>query len=162
MDKQYNLYNFEADFKKYLLAGNTKTISIKNYLSDLRHFFGWAALNVQSTQSTNQSSSYIVFIKSILSEESINQYVSYLNTNTIPIKTINRRLSTLRKFGHFCISQGWITQNPALHIANSKDPQNLSNINAAIDQFAREMKTNRLDNTIITNSSETIRELFQI
>lgn len=41
MTKTYNLYNLEAPFKEYLVAGNQKDVSIKNYLSDFRHFAGW-------------------------------------------------------------------------------------------------------------------------
>ena len=46
MDKQYNFYNFEASFKKFLLAENVSPITLKNYLSDLRHFLGWTILKL--------------------------------------------------------------------------------------------------------------------
>jgi hypothetical protein len=41
MENRYNFYNLEASFKNFLLAGNKLPVTIKNYLSDLRHFLGW-------------------------------------------------------------------------------------------------------------------------
>src|SRR3989338_4772842 len=109
MSDTYNLYNLEAPFKQYLLAVNHKSVSIKNYLSDIRHFFGWMTLYSKSKQ-----------LISIIDEKSIIEYKSYLSENNIPHKTINRRLSTIRKFCSFCISQGWLKENPAKQISNIK------------------------------------------
>src|SRR3989344_9210507 len=41
----YNLSNLEPKFKNFLLAENISVISIRNYLSDVRHFFGWLIAN---------------------------------------------------------------------------------------------------------------------
>ncbi len=108
MENTYNLYNLEAPFKNYLLAGNINPISIRNYLSDYRYFTGW--MGKQKKHST-------------LSEELIGEYKNYLITSQLPIKTVNRRLSTLRKFCSFCISQGWLKENAAKKVANIIDLQ---------------------------------------
>ncbi len=107
MSNTYNLYNLEAPFKEYLLALNYKSVSIKNYLSDIRHFFGWMTLYSKSKQ-----------LISIIDNKSVTEYKSYLSENNIPYKTINRRLSTIRKFCSFCISQGWMKENPAKKVGN--------------------------------------------
>jgi site-specific recombinase XerD len=122
MDQWYNFYNFEALFKQYLLAENNSPITIKNYLSDLRHFLGWVILKLlreASSQSAEKvekitSEEFIALIDAPLIEE----YKQYLITNNIPQKTINRRLSTLRKFFTFCILQGWQKDNPAKKVNN--------------------------------------------
>src|SRR3990167_6549789 len=111
MSKTYNLYNLEALFKEYLSAGNQKAISIKNYLSDFRHFAGWMISKVKDQRSKIKD-------EEIISANDISEYKSYLESNNIPHKTINRRLSTLRKFCSFCISQGWMKENPAKRISN--------------------------------------------
>ena len=108
MVKTYNLYNLEAPFKKYLDAGNQKAVSIKNYLSDFRHFAGWVMSTGEETSPLQGS----------INTKTISEYKSYLESNNIPHKTVNRRLSTLRKFCSFCISQGWMKENPAKQIAN--------------------------------------------
>ena len=46
MTNRYNFFYFEAEFKKYLIAGKAESSTIKNYLSDLHYFFSW----VQSTK----------------------------------------------------------------------------------------------------------------
>ncbi len=112
MSSQYNFYNLEAEFKKYLLSGNKSLtkITIKNYLSDLRHFFGWFIRKFKNIQIPED------FKK--IDEKIIEEYKNYLIVNGLPLKTINRRLSTLRKFGSFCISQNWLSLNPAKKINN--------------------------------------------
>ncbi|MEK7597785.1 MAG: phage integrase SAM-like domain-containing protein [Patescibacteria group bacterium] len=108
MSETYNLYNLEAPFKEYLIAGNQKAVSIKNYLSDFRHFFGWLISTGEETSPLQGS----------INIKTVSEYKSYLESNNIPHKTINRRLSTLRKFCSFCISQGWMKENPAKKIGN--------------------------------------------
>lgn len=150
MSDQYNLYNIEALFKKFLIAGievstektdnmnftdftdkterkSLKKISIKNYLSDLRHFLGWLILYLKSKHhhlivnfSTYDSLPTQIEIIKQIDDKIVQEYKSYLAENKIPIKTINRRLSTLRKFFSFCISQGWLKENPAKKIENLK------------------------------------------
>src|SRR3989339_906542 len=109
MSDTYNLYNLEAPFKQYLTAGNQKAISIKNYLSDFRHFAGWLMSKGGHGGPPLQEP---------ITLNDISEYKSYLESNNIPHKTINRRLSTLRKFCSFCISQGWMKENPAKRISN--------------------------------------------
>jgi site-specific recombinase XerD len=103
MDQLYNLYNLEASFRKFLIAENNSAVTVNNYLSDYRHFCGWHQSEIQPR---------------LFNASLIQAYVSYLQESNIPIKTVNRRLSTLRKFGSFCISQGWMKENPAKHISN--------------------------------------------
>lgn len=120
----YNLYNLQASFKKYILSGNAKLspVSIRNYQSDLRHFLGWYVFYLKASPKYTRflgdfESDSSLF--SILDEKIVEEYKQYLRLNRIPFKTINRRLSTLRKFCSFCISQGWLRDNPAKKIANS-------------------------------------------
>lgn len=107
MDKRYNLYNLELEFKNFLIAGNVSPLTLKNYLSDIRHFFGWI---------TSQSQENDIIAN--LTSENISRYKASLIENLLPENTVNRRLSTTRKFCTFCISQGWISENPAKKVIN--------------------------------------------
>lgn len=109
MDKQYNSYNFEASFKNYLLAENISSVTLKNYLSDIRHYLGFIQQSLSNIEPTK-----------VLTIESVNGYFSYLSNLALPQSTVNRRLSTIRKFGSFCISQGWMSENPAKQMNNLK------------------------------------------
>lgn len=155
MHKWYNLYNLEALFKQYLLAGNTKVVSIKNYLSDFRHFAGWFTSFVLNSPHNDTIS--------LLTPNLINQYKNYLQTNNLPPKTINRRLSTLRKFCSFCISQGWLKENPAKKIINIViDKPVLATQNEILSQFKSDLVNQGLDTQTINSSLDTIRELFSL
>ena len=115
MTKTYNLYNLEAPFEEYLVAGNQKPISVKNYLSDFRHFAGWVmSVGVGLSDPGEETSP----LRGSINIKTVSEYKSYLESNNIPHKTINRRLSTIRKFCSFCISQGWMKENPAKKIGN--------------------------------------------
>ena len=124
MVNRYNFSNFEAPFKHFLLAVNDTSplgiitkplhkLSIKNYLSDIRHFFGWYLLY------RKLSDPYDPFEElKLITIEAISSYIDYLVESAIPKRTINRRLSSLRKFCSFCVSKGWLTDNPAKKINN--------------------------------------------
>ncbi|MBW7960152.1 site-specific integrase, partial [Patescibacteria group bacterium] len=113
MEKRYNFYNLEPQFRTFLLAENISPITLKNYLSDFRHFAGWLTTNNKFAISRKENALGLP-----ITSEDISNYRSYLYQNNLPQKTINRRLSTVRKFCSFCISQGWLTENPAKGITN--------------------------------------------
>ena len=179
MSDTYNLYNLEAPFKEYLLAGNQKHVSIKNYLSDIRHFFGWLVSSdlqrsvVDSYESDKQKnvskSSEIVpkQLEKLLTPAVINNYKNYFIANNLPRKTINRRLSTLRKFCSFCISQGWLKQNPAKKVTNIINTNNEitlpeSSYDGILKQFQSHLMSMNIDHITITNYLNDVRELLII
>ena len=134
----YNLYNFEAPFKKYLIAGNAKPVSIKNYLSDFRHFAGWITNTQQNAVDKDEE---ISSLQELLTAGTIAEYKNYLTANHIPPKTINRRLSTMRKFCSFCITQGWIKENVAKKIGNVGS----ISLSDTLIQFQSETETQNTD-----------------
>jgi len=190
MDQRYNLYNLEASFKDWLGAGIEKTqnnadpeeyqgqstrkgltkISIKNYLSDLRHFFGWLYFSLKSNNLNISLTSKPEEILRQINKGIINAYQSYLIANQIPIKTINRRLSTLRKFFTFCISQGWLKENPAKKIQNlkftlEKREQNDNSkfkINSIISSFALSLEKENLNQNTIKSYLEVVQEFLNL
>lgn len=122
MNDRYNFYNLEASFKNFLTAGNKKMspVSVKNYLSDLRHFLGWLILKLKTSGVSMDlgESFHPSELATFLTESNLTHYRAYLTENNIPLATINRRLSTLRKFCSFFISQRWLNENPAKRINN--------------------------------------------
>lgn len=132
----YNQYNLEATtfdslisiFKKYLIAEKISSGSTRSYLSDVRHFLGWLILFLKSNKITVGSFGEVGEIGEIrgnkgkemletinllkfVNERVLNAYKTYLTSNNVPLKTINRRFSSLRRFGEFCKSQNWTSQN---------------------------------------------------
>jgi len=177
MSDTYNLYNLEASFKQFLLSGIAQSrtepdstgsgtgtkkqmmpVSIKNYLSDIRHFFGWLILYSKSKQliSTNFNEFQLI---SIIDEKSIIEYKSYLSENNIPHKTINRRLSTVRKFCSFCISQGWLKENPAKKVGNVGGVRVVGGL-GLLKEFEEDLLKENLDSKTVTNYLDDVREFL--
>lgn len=112
--KQCNLYNIEADFKNYLLSNKFSRTSINNYLADLRHFISWLLMTLKSQG--------LVFEAKHLNSKAFILYRKSLENDNLPVKSINRRLSSLRTFIRFCIGQGWMNDNPLSSVNNIKTP----------------------------------------
>ncbi|MDO9027435.1 MAG: site-specific integrase [Candidatus Roizmanbacteria bacterium] len=159
MSDTYNLYNLEAPFKEYLSAVNHKPVSIKNYLSDIRHFFGWLILYFKSNNVRVESETTIT---QFITPNVISEYKSYLSENNIPHKTTNRRLSTVRKFCSFCISQGWLKENPGKKIGNVRVVRDIGEINSIrlFEQFSQDLEKQNLNQNIINNYLEDVREFL--
>jgi site-specific recombinase XerD len=157
MDKRYNFYNFEASFKKFLLAENVSPVTLKNYLSDLRHFLGWMILKIKAQNKKNFENLFPLEFLNQIDESLVEEYKNYLVVNAIPAKTINRRLSTLRKFFSFCISQGWLKENPAKKIQNLK-----LKIDSIISSFALSLEKENLDQKTIKSYLEVVQEFLSL
>jgi site-specific recombinase XerD len=112
MQPQYNQYNLEASFILFLRAENVSTATCKNYASDLRHFLGWMRSAGGEDVSSDER------LVTAITDASLANYKAYLTSSNLPLKTVNRRLSALRKFCSFCISQGWMSSNPAKKVQN--------------------------------------------
>jgi len=153
MNHQYNLYNYEAKFKTYLIAVKISPVSIKNYLSDFRYFAGWM---ISQAVDDNQDLA-VIFTSNLIAK-----YKTYLITNNLPAKTINRRLSTVRKFCSFCISQGWINTNPAKQVGNlSKDSLHADDSTASLlSQFETDLIKSGFDKKTVSNHLSNIKELI--
>jgi site-specific recombinase XerD len=133
----YNLYNFEAKFKNFLNSENISRVTIRNYLSDMRFFSGWA------TNYTTHTS-----LDEILSSSTFLEYKEYLAHCNFPHKTINRRLSTLRKMCAFFRKEGILNSFPEsklTNITNTSTVQNADQINV-IKQFQAHILTTMEEN----------------
>ncbi|MCX6706464.1 MAG: phage integrase SAM-like domain-containing protein, partial [Candidatus Woesebacteria bacterium] len=172
-------------FEKYLLTENISPVSLKNYLSDFRHFVGWVTFYVKSNHvgvglsDPNEKGAKTAPLQYI-TVNVISEYRSYLTTNNIPHKTINRRLSTVRKFCSFCISQGWMKENPAKKVINvissvSERSSDQRERNASLDfspakrvrndllkEFQNDLIKEKLDQIVITSYLDDIRDFLSI
>ena len=106
MSHRYNFFYFEAEFKKYLIAGKAEASTVKNYLSDLHYFFSWVQNNQQITDLAFSD------MPDVFSHSLIRSYHSYLSSSTHADNTVVRRIATLRKFFLLCMEQRWILSNP--------------------------------------------------
>jgi len=89
-------------FLDFLKEENRSPATCKNYAADIKHF-----LKFFETKKATE------FSPKVFSE-----YRSFLITIPLSLKTLNRKLSALRKFGDYLTFSGTSSHNPALNIKN--------------------------------------------
>ncbi len=149
MTTAYNQYNLEAGFKNYLCAENIQAVSLKNYLSDIRYFFGWLTLSQAPD------------ILSGLTQENMKAYRAYLESNQIPHSTSNRRLSTVRKFCKFCLGQNWITTDPTKYMQNMNTLES-SNTSKLVNNYKNFLSKKGLSIAQIDEKVTDVLEVLRI
>ncbi len=90
-------------FKVFLIKEKKTHSTVKNYISDLNHFFAWSA---NETPFLDQN------LENILSESHLSTYVTYLRLSHTSTSVINRRQSSIKQFTRYCFLQKYIPTNP--------------------------------------------------
>ena len=163
---------------KYLSNKGLSAVSSKNYLSDVRGFLKWLK-TVKASQEKGLSGSGRMHspgvaartskkisndpgsedvaqarLVSTLSAADFHSYKSDLISKKLPRVTINRRLSSLRKFGQFLKDTGLGQTNPASKLTNltaGEDPKLLAgDYQRVLSDFAHNLHK-------IGNSKTTIK-----
>ncbi len=100
---RYNVPTVTVHFDNYLSQKNLSKVTRKNYVSDLRMFLSWmnAHENVPD-----------------FNVRSITLYKEFLQSSRLPVRSINRSLSSLRAFGDLLTSVGDQFSNPARLVSN--------------------------------------------
>ena len=111
------MFDLSNSFKAYLKVKGASQSTVKNYLVDLNHFLAWLELTLRGQNIALDRSLPELFVR-YFEPNYLAKYKNYLVQNQLPVATVNRRLSTLRTFGGFCLSQAWIKENPAKKIRN--------------------------------------------
>jgi len=90
-------------FSSYLKSEKKTHSTIKNYCSDLYHYFNWIAKHTPFNTH---------HLKQVLSKEQLSSYVSYLKLSQTTSSVISRRQSSVKRLTSFCHKQGYIDTNP--------------------------------------------------
>lgn len=99
-----------TNFRHFLKSQNFSDSTVKNYVSDLKHFLNW-----------NANGPKLEF-PSLFNPHAYNTYSNYLKINNTVSTTISRRLSTLKTFSNFAQTQGLIDQEPTIEEAQHLRP----------------------------------------
>jgi site-specific recombinase XerD len=143
-----NVFDYQAildiEFSSYLTSQHASEITRKNYVADLHTFFKWFVEQIrQGLQTRTHEEKPLRDI----STESLETYKRALLVSHTPTATINRRLSALRIFFQFAISQNLIQENPMLQVRNlpRNDDQNsqLSTVTSGLSESNMPLPVNR-------------------
>jgi len=113
MEKRYNLAQLSSILRQIITSQgpSLSKVTIKNYVSDLRHFLSWfQSSKIDAGSNGNQ-------LETLLSSSTLETYVSRLQVTSTPRTTINRRLSSIRLLSQFCAANNLAKNN---QIANIK------------------------------------------
>lgn len=150
------LYN---QFEKYLSSLRISTNSLKNYKSDISHFLTWATSKLESlgTYIENLDELTPFFSKNLAQE-----YMNFMIESSIPIKSINRRLSTLRHLSKFLAVSQLIDSDFMSNI------QNITNTNkhtaivpeSLIKSFTSHLEAENVSKNTIKNYLSDVRQFL--
>src|SRR3989344_403591 len=102
-----------SNFSAYLTGQQLSSVTIKNYLSDIRYFIDWYVTNFDNSSSLT--------IDQQITPQTLNLFHHHL-TGDLPLKTANRRLSSVRKFCQFLHDQNYTVTNSANNLPNIPPP----------------------------------------
>ncbi len=165
------LDSIKNNFSKYLTNLGISPKSHKNYRSDLSHFSGWLILKIRSFGSYVENlTESVPFLSHNLSLE----YKNYMLQNNMPIKTVNRRLSTLRHFSRFLVSSQIIDSNfmedienavlvseaKEVEVKNSRFSDHPSRYTLPIEEFRSYLQSEKVSDNTIKNYLSDIKQFM--
>lgn len=145
-------------FIKYLASLRLSPKSFKNYKSDLNHFIAWALLKIRSYGSYIES---LTEATPFLSTQLAKEYKNYMQLNSFPIKTINRRLSTLRHLSRFLLSSQAIDSDFMAQVENiSIAKTKRTNLTPIIKEFQGYLEAEKTSANTVKNYVSDIRQFL--
>jgi site-specific recombinase XerD len=148
----------KKEFGNYLDSLDISARSYKNYRSDLVHFLGWAILKIRSIGSYVESLTEIV---PFLSNDLGHEYKNYMIENTVPVKTMNRRLSTLRHLSRFLVGSHVIDRDFTEGIENvTTNSAGKPTISPVFNDFKAHLEQEKVSPNTIKNYLSDIRHFL--
>lgn len=145
-------------FENYLLNSvKISKKSLKYYRSDLSHFVGWVFLKIKTlgilADDFNQAIPF-------LSHNLLKEYKSFLVLNKVALKTVNRRLSTLRHFSKYLILNDLLQFDFMDNIQNiKKDESNLVQDHLA-KEFSKFLESQKVSQSTSKNYIADINQFI--
>lgn len=149
-NNSYNLYNLELEFKIYLTENKQSSVTVKNYLADIRKFLGHFLNDKAVAEPYNDLDHKL----GLLTTQNIKEYRNYLSSLGLSKSTINRHLSSIRLFCSFLVEKKYLTTNPTNDVGNISIDETLDILalkNTLISEFEKDLILENMDKTSIKN-----------
>lgn len=135
-------------FTHYLQDARVSKITTKNYLSDLRNFEGFLKAEVSKIGAQIESLTEAI---PFIGHSTAANYKKYLMSETSSNQTINRRLSTMRKFSALLFEQGFLSYHFARDIETVNLSSNKPQPNSFVVQFETYLRNQSVSKNTIKN-----------
>ena len=145
-------------FAAYLSSLGISPKSHKNYRSDLSHFSAWLILRVRSIGSYIESLTEAV---PFLSPNLAKEYRSYMEQNKIPVKTVNRRLSTLRHFARCLVASQTLDLDFMEGVENlSMGGNKRTSVGPIVEDYRSYLEAEKVSKNTVKNYVSDIRQFL--
>ena len=149
----------QKQFENYLSSTGISAKSLKNYKSAISHFLFWAISNLKKFGTYIQN---LTELAPFLTVEFVSKYKNYMVENSIPLKTVNRHLSTLRHLSRFLISSQILDFDFMDGTQNISNPIKKKAVNSfsLVDDFASHLEDQKISKNTIKNYASDIRQFL--
>jgi site-specific recombinase XerD len=155
--QENRLDTVKNEFFKYLSSLGLSSKSHKNYKSDLHHFLAWIMLRLKNYGSYIESLTDAV---PFLNLNLVQEYKNYLQGLTTPVKTINRRLSTLRHLSAFLQKSGALDTGFMQNIGNIKPAGRKKSVHPLLANFKAHLESQKVSPNTIKNYLSDIKQFI--
>ena len=159
-----NYDRVKQQFLDYLSQDGVSEATLKFYASDLNHFERWLLTKLADLGSV---ASNLTEAFPYLSPSTAQEYKNSLNSASNPIATINRRLSTLRRFSVFLSESGYLTYDFAQNLTNISASK-LKHINTtsasarhAVAEFERHLLAKKKSANTVRNYIADVKQFLE-
>jgi len=148
--------NLTQKFLDYLTNRGVSEKTHKNYRSDITHFSGWLILAVRRWGvMADDLNDTIPFINKKLATS----YKTFLTKNNLAVKTINRRLSTIRHFANFLIETQILDFNFMEEITNISSLSKLET-HSLLPKFEKHLSQEKASDSTVKNYVNDVRQFL--
>jgi site-specific recombinase XerD len=128
-----NLYQLHLQDPENNQGKTLSKVSVKNYVSDIRKFLEYVETNHAGATTAD------------LNHDLVESYKNFLLSKSTPIKTINRYISSLRRFGAF-LEKNFGIQNPVFGIQSIQPKITLTDLKNIYSSYLKDQ--NKSESTI--------------
>jgi len=152
----------ENEFNKYLRNLGLSANTHKNYRSDISHFTGWIILKIRTFGSYVETLTEAI---PFISHDLVSEYKAYMTENSTPVKTVNRRLSTLRHLSKFLVASQIIDEDFMSGIENSIEFKEVKEArmsdHPSIGEFRSYLESEKISPNTIKNYLSDIHQFME-
>lgn len=150
-------------FFSHLIKNGVSLSTIKNYKSDIKHFSDWM---IRSVKSLGVFAETLTEALPFINNSTALLYKSFLENSAIPGKTINRKLSSLRKLSTFLV------ENQVIHFDFTSQTKNIQTrpvkeikaepykVEGVINDFENFLIKEKISKNTIKNYLSDIKQFF--